>query len=548
MNKNDLIKLMLEVLKEDPDTVLGTEEQGELATSDDRGSVAFIIGNFGNGEDCIYYDGRPNEKSSHNHVWAKAMAKYPDKRGWKISLMTLGRIWPDKEICSIYENVQSYTKHSSRIENMFKELKLDINKFRFEYGDSAMDGVLLPWNRLKSGSVKQNTSKEAEKARERLKQILQHFHLADPIKKKELRIEMDKLRQIMGATEGELDASIKIAGDKAAKAEKQYGSVARANYMKGSIAEETVRLYNSGLNPMFWNPDKTLKPEIRKQLLLVAGDFIKESELKMRVFDVRFLGSLAGFNYTQESDIDLHITTDMKQLGIPDDQIVRFGKGISTKWNEDHDVRIHNHKVELFIEDVKSVNRASGIYSLCQNKWLRVPQKLNIQFNKEGIKYLYYELTRKIDNAIATNEVIQMRDVLKRITDMRKVGLDSSGEFSTENIVFKLLRSKGWIEKLKNATNQQLDKDLSLNEGKSGPDMKTLKKNKVKLTDEERELVMSRGAVWHMGNHNGKPSSAIWKSVVNGKTWYVCNTHRAYQCKPTLKGAIKAFEFIETTA
>ena len=79
------------------------------------------------------------------------------------------------------------------------------------------------------------------------------------------------------------------------------------------------------------------------------------------------------------------------------------------------------------------------------------------------------------------------------------------------------------------------------------PNQKTLKKNKKPLTDEERAEVMKRGAVWHHGP-NGEESPAVWKSVVDGKSWYCCNTHRAIQIKPTLKGAIKAFDFIKTTA
>ncbi|MCD6436254.1 MAG: hypothetical protein J7L15_07680 [Clostridiales bacterium] len=79
------------------------------------------------------------------------------------------------------------------------------------------------------------------------------------------------------------------------------------------------------------------------------------------------------------------------------------------------------------------------------------------------------------------------------------------------------------------------------------PKMETLKKNKKPLTEEERKEVMDRGAVWHHGP-NGEETPAVWKAVVKGETWYVCNTHRAFQCKPTLKGAINAYDFIETTA
>jgi hypothetical protein len=75
-----------------------------------------------------------------------------------------------------------------------------------------------------------------------------------------------------------------------------------------------------------------------------------------------------------------------------------------------------------------------------------------------------------------------------------------------------------------------------------------LKDQKIPLEPEERETAMKAGAVWHF-SHNNSPSCAIWKAKTkSGKILYGCNTHRAMAVKPTLKGAIKAFKFIETTA
>lgn len=84
-------------------------------------------------------------------------------------------------------------------------------------------------------------------------------------------------------------------------------------------------------------------------------------------------------------------------------------------------------------------------------------------------------------------------------------------------------------------------------EAKRGPTMAKLKRGKVALTAKERKQVMDAGAVWHY-SHQDKPTPAVWKSVVNGKTWYCCNTHRAGVCKPTLRGAISAYKWVETTA
>ena len=87
-----------------------------------------------------------------------------------------------------------------------------------------------------------------------------------------------------------------------------------------------------------------------------------------------------------------------------------------------------------------------------------------------------------------------------------------------------------------------------LREKKRGPSLDTLKKNAVKLDDEERTEVMNRGATWNHGPH-GEATPAVRKAVVDGKNWYWCGTHRAWSgAKPTLKGAINAYDFIETTA
>ena len=47
---------------------------------------------------------------------------------------------------------------------------------------------------------------------------------------------------------------------------------------------------------------------------------------------------------------------------------------------------------------------------------------------------------------------------------MRKAGLAEAGEFSTENLVFKILRNKGLIDKLADYYNHLIDKGLSLEE------------------------------------------------------------------------------------
>lgn len=95
---------------------------------------------------------------------------------------------------------------------------------------------------------------------------------------------------------------------------------------------------------------------------------------------------------------------------------------------------------------------------------------------------------------------------------------------------------------------RRIVREKFLNEAKKSK-FKKLEDNKVPLTDEERKKVMDADAVWHHGL-NGKPSPAVWKSIdKNGKVTYVTNTHRAYQDRPTLKGAISIYHsFIKGTS
>jgi len=78
---------------------------------------------------------------------------------------------------------------------------------------------------------------------------------------------------------------------------------------------------------------------------------------------------------------------------------------------------------------------------------------------------------------------------------------------------------------------------------------KDLKDNKIPLTPEERKEVMEKKAVWHHGP-NGEETPAVWKAKdKTGNIFYITNTHRAMQVRPTLKGAIAIFHsFIKGTA
>lgn len=90
--------------------------------------------------------------------------------------------------------------------------------------------------------------------------------------------------------------------------------------------------------------------------------------------------------------------------------------------------------------------------------------------------------------------------------------------------------------------------DIGFLEAATGPKLKTLKKNKRSLTDEERAECKKLGIVWHSGP-NGEAQCAARKAVVKGKTWWWVGTHRAWSgAEPTLKALKKHWAFIKSTS
>ena len=225
--------------------------------------------------------------------------------------------------------------------------------------------------------------------------------------------------------------------------------------------KEKHRIYNSILNPSIWATEDNLRPEVLNSLMNVADAFYKDSELTVPLEDVYFLGSTAGYNWTPTSDIDLHLVVDFSKIGEDEELVKNYVDGLKSKWNQSHDIKIGNHPVEVYIQDVNEVNKSQSVYSLMKNHWVKKPKHEDIKVDKDAIKKKYKQLVHSIETAIKDSDIDKIKKLIKRLYDMRQSGLDKSGEYSTENLVFKLLRSTGYINKLRDTVTQLTDKELS---------------------------------------------------------------------------------------
>lgn len=223
-----------------------------------------------------------------------------------------------------------------------------------------------------------------------------------------------------------------------------------------------VRIYNDILNPNVWDGLK-LKPEIKEKLLQIGKDFYADTETDAPLKDILFVGSLANFNWSDTSDFDVHVVIDFKDVDENVELVEKLVNALKSKWNDEHDIHLKGHNVEVYIQDITKENRSSGVYSLIQDKWLSEPQKENVLIDKEKIQQKYNDYVRKINSGIKAQDIEKLKTIVKDVYDMRQAGLDKSGELSTENLVFKILRSRNYIEKLKTEINKLYDKAQSLN-------------------------------------------------------------------------------------
>ena len=94
------------------------------------------------------------------------------------------------------------------------------------------------------------------------------------------------------------------------------------------------------LNPVIWN-DKAMRPEVRHQLLKIAKNFVEFLEVpNLKLKDVTLSGSSAGYNYSDYSDMDLHLVVNSDELFTAQ----------KIQYNNTYDLKIRGIPVELYVQ------------------------------------------------------------------------------------------------------------------------------------------------------------------------------------------------------
>lgn len=223
---------------------------------------------------------------------------------------------------------------------------------------------------------------------------------------------------------------------------------------------EESNYYNDTLHPQFWD-EFEFKEDILKPILKIVDDFVKDDAhiSPEMVEDVQLTGSLANYNYSEYSDLDVHILLDFADINKDEEIVKRALDGKRFIWNLRHDIKFNGHEVELYFQDIHEPHVASGLFSLSGNRWIKKPKYEKPEVDHEDVVKKANSFKKELDlladvlDNISDEKEFSLinrraKKLKEKIMKMRKEGLAGKGEFSVENLAFKTLRNDQTIARL----------------------------------------------------------------------------------------------------
>jgi len=214
---------------------------------------------------------------------------------------------------------------------------------------------------------------------------------------------------------------------------------------------------NRRLNPKIWN-DAELDSAVRAKLLEIAEAFQEFIGVELDVQDYTITGSNANYTWTRYSDLDLHLIVP----GVPNDADRELYSAKKALWGEQHDITIRGMPVECYVQGSGEPHHSTGVYSLSKNKWLVEPKKVKPKIDDAAVRAKSDSLAHDAKTVLKSQDLDKIRAVKEKITKMRQSGLERAGEWSVENLAFKILRNLGLIDELADRIRELEDKNLSL--------------------------------------------------------------------------------------
>ncbi len=219
------------------------------------------------------------------------------------------------------------------------------------------------------------------------------------------------------------------------------------------------------LNPTLWDGDK-LKPAVRAALLKFAQAWTTYTNVPPNLIEnVIMVGGNAHYNYTDKSDIDVHVVVDKSKLS--DNQLMLEDYLLTKKmlWQLSHQITVYGYPIEPYVEDpTKVISTYRAVYSLKNNEWIQRPNASDCKIgDAQKIEQAVRDYMQTIDQMIASKADADAFKLLKdKLKTLRGIAIAQGGEFGFENLVFKELRNRQYIDKMDKYEQDLRDQALTL--------------------------------------------------------------------------------------
>lgn len=471
-----------EYINENPDHIIVQDSQDPAYNGyyrhSDNCAIAFIV----NSELTeVYVSEYTHEDIIYDDIYDEDYEQYKKNfdEKWLRQNSFHGRLWTEPQIISFWKqpSPQQLIKIAHLLENKINEEFMEnidiINDYRIEtfYNNKTDESTFIPISVYIEGKEKQDNNFD-----------MNVIHLMDGEKKVKTPQMQDYIKN------REKNQSEKLGQPNNSR----EVSTAEYNYYKkygmgesiiNEVSSSDINLSSfkpkTELHPKLWVNNK-LNSRVRLRLLDISDDFIDTLSVDwVKPKDVIFTGSLANYNWSKYSDIDIHIIFDYNNIYKKPEFVEDYFNAKKEIWlNEHPNLKIYGFPVEMYVEDSNSDNSSSGVYSLYKNKWIKEPGDFqNAKLNEKYIKNYASKIMTQIDTLEKKQknetdeykiELLQkkLKSIFDKLKKLRKESLSKQGEMGSGNIIYKILRRSKYIDKIWDLINTSYDKINSIQENK----------------------------------------------------------------------------------
>ena len=115
--------------------------------------------------------------------------------------------------------------------------------------------------------------------------------------------------------------------------------------------DEDIEVHDA-LNPALFDGDE-LKPEVKEAVKRIADEFVdmlRQDGIKFMLKDIVLVGSNMSYNYTKDSDLDIHLIADSKTVHCPDGLYPLLYSAYRSMFNSKYDITIKGIPAEVYVE------------------------------------------------------------------------------------------------------------------------------------------------------------------------------------------------------